>query len=197
MTSTSAAATCSSVPPKTRLIPVLARELDATVCWFIDSPLRAGDRLALKQGTRTVRTTVQALHSRLDPETLDELDNPVELVLNDIGSVTLRTSSIVVADAYADNRDSGAFILIDETTNDTVGAGTIIEPREVKPGVQTRNDIRWHPSSLDRDYRWHRHRSARRHDLVHRASRIGKVDDRGGGGAGTGRIRAGRLSARR
>src|SRR6476659_8299121 len=134
--------------------PVLARELDATVCWFIDSPLRAGDRLALKQGTRTVRTTVQALHSRLDPETLDELDNPVELVLNDIGSVTLRTSSIVVADAYTDDRDSGAFILIDETTNETVGAGTITEPREVKPGVQTRNDIRWHPSSLDREYRF-------------------------------------------
>ena len=64
--------------------------------------------------------------------------------------MTLRTSSVVVADAYADNRDSGAFILIDETTNDTVGAGTIIEPREVKPGAQTRNDIRWHPSSLDR-----------------------------------------------
>ena len=138
----------------TATLPVLARELDATVCWFIDSPLRAGDRLALKQGTRTVRTTVQALHTRLDPETLDELDGPVELALNDIGAVTLRTSSIVVADSYADNRDSGAFILIDEATNDTVGAGTITEPREVKPGEHTRNDIRWHPSSLDRDYRW-------------------------------------------
>ena len=66
-------------------LPVLARELDATVCWFVDTPLRAGDRLALKQGTRTVRATVQALHSRLDPETLDDLDSPVELVLNDIG----------------------------------------------------------------------------------------------------------------
>ena len=136
------------------VLPVQARELDATVCWFADSPLRAGDRVALKQGTRTVRATVQALHSRLDPETLDDLDNPVELALNDIGSVTLRTSSVVVADPYADNRDSGAFILIDETSNDTVGAGTIIEPREVKPGAQTRNDIRWHPSSLDRDHRW-------------------------------------------
>ena len=135
-------------------LPVLARELDATVCWFTDSPLRAGDRLALKQGTSTVRATVQALHSRLDPETLDELDGPFELALNDIGAVTLRTSSIVVADAYADNRDSGAFILIDEASNDTVGAGTITEPREVKPGAHTRNDIRWHPSSLDRDYRW-------------------------------------------
>jgi bifunctional enzyme CysN/CysC len=136
------------------VLPVQARELDATVCWFADSPLRAGDRVALKQGARTVRATVQALHSRLDPETLDDLDNPVELVLNDIGSVTLRTSSVVVADPYTEDRDSGAFILIDETSNDTVGAGTITEPREVKPGVQTRNDIRWHPSSLDRDHRW-------------------------------------------
>jgi bifunctional enzyme CysN/CysC len=136
------------------VLPVPARELDATVCWFIDHPLRAGDRLALKQGARTVRATVQALHSRLDPETLEELDNPVEMVLNDIGAVTLRTSSVVVSDSYADNRDSGAFILIDEATNDTVGAGTIIEPREVKPGAQTRNDIRWHPSALDRKHRW-------------------------------------------
>jgi bifunctional enzyme CysN/CysC len=135
-------------------LPVLAREIDATVCWFIDTPLRAGDRLAFKQGTRTVRATVQALHTRLDPETLDELDGPVELVLNDIGSVTLRTSSIVIADPYHDNRESGAFILIDESSNDTVGAGTILEAREVKPGSATRNDIRWHPSSLDRDYRW-------------------------------------------
>jgi bifunctional enzyme CysN/CysC len=135
-------------------LPVLARELDATVCWFIETPLRAGDRLALKQGARTVRATVQALHSRLDPETLDDLDGPVELVLNDIGAVTLRTSSVVVADSYSDIRDNGNFILIDETSNDTVGAGTITEAREVKPGAQARNDIRWHPSSLDRDYRW-------------------------------------------
>lgn len=136
------------------VLPVLARELYSTICWFTDTPLRAGDRLSLKQGARTVRATVQELHTRLDPETLDDLDGPVELALNDIGSVTLRTSSIVVADPYADNRDSGAFILIDETSNDTVGAGTITEAREIKAGVQTRNDIRWHPSSLDRDYRW-------------------------------------------
>lgn len=136
------------------VLPVPARELYSTICWFTDTPLRAGDRLALKQGARTVRATVQELHTRLDPETLDDLDGPVELALNDIGAVTLRTSSIVVADPYTENRDSGAFILIDETSNDTVGAGTITEAREIKPGAQTRNDIRWHPSSLDRDYRW-------------------------------------------
>ena len=80
----------------------------------------------------------------------------IELALNDIGAVTLRTSTVVIADPYSDNRDNGAFILIDETTNDTVGAGTITEAREVKPGAATRNDIRWHPSSLDREYRWGR-----------------------------------------
>jgi bifunctional enzyme CysN/CysC len=133
--------------------PVLARELDATVCWFAETPLRAGDRVALKQTSKTVRATVQALHTRLDPETLDELDNPVELSLNDIGLVTLRTSSVVVADSYTENRDTGAFILIDETSNDTIAAGTIVEPREVIPGAQTRNDIRWHPSALDREHR--------------------------------------------
>jgi bifunctional enzyme CysN/CysC len=76
------------------------------------------------------------------------------LTLNDIGTVTLRTSSVVIADPYTVNRDSGAFILIDETTNDTVGAGTIIEAREVKPGTHARTDIRWHPSALDRSHRW-------------------------------------------
>jgi bifunctional enzyme CysN/CysC len=136
------------------VLPVLARELDATVCWFADRAVRAGDRLTLKQATRTVRATVQQLHTRLDPETLDELDGPAELALNDIGMVTLRTNSLLVTDAYVDNRDSGAFILIDEATNDTVGAGTILEPREVQPGSRTRTDIRWHPSSLDRAYRW-------------------------------------------
>ncbi len=135
-------------------LPVLARELDATVCWFGEQPLRAGARLSLKHTTQTVRATVQALHTLLDPETLDEHDSPVELALNDIGTVTLRTSSVVIADPYTDNRDSGAFILIDEASNDTVGAGTILDAREVKPGAQQRTDVKWHPSSLDRGYRW-------------------------------------------
>ncbi|NMO03925.1 adenylyl-sulfate kinase [Gordonia sp. TBRC 11910] len=134
--------------------PVLARELDATVCWFADTPLRAGDRIAVKHTTRTVRGTVQGLASKLDPETLNSDEYPVELALNDIGVVTLRTSSVVVADAYGDNRDGGSFILIDENSNETVGAGTILEAREVKAGERVRTDIRWHPSSLDRGHRW-------------------------------------------
>ncbi|NDK90472.1 adenylyl-sulfate kinase [Gordonia desulfuricans] len=135
-------------------LPVAARELSATVCWLAQAPLHAGDRVALKQGTRTVRATVQSLERRLDPESLLEVVGPTELGLNDIGTITLRTSSVVVADRYTENRDTGAFILIDESSNDTVGAGTILEPREVIPGKATRNDIKWHPSSLNRTERW-------------------------------------------
>ena len=125
-------------------LPVVARELEATLCWLAEKPLRAGDRVALKHGTTTVRATVQSLDRRLDPDSLIEQVGPGELVLNDIGTVTLRTSSVVLADRYAENRDGGAFILIDEASNETVAAGTIGRAREVVPGTATRNDIKWH-----------------------------------------------------
>ena len=133
---------------------MLAQEIDAHVCWLSTTPLRAGDRVALKNGTSTVRATVQSLERRLDPDTLIEHVGPSALTLNDIGTITLRTSSVITADRYAENRDTGAFILIDEAGNDTVAAGTILEPRAVVPGKATRNDIKWHPSSLARAERW-------------------------------------------
>ncbi|MFF0815589.1 adenylyl-sulfate kinase [Rhodococcus sp. NPDC003318] len=135
-------------------VPVSAREIDATVCWLSETPLRAGDRVLLKHTTSTVRATVQELHSRIDPETLEENESPSELALNDIGRITLRTSTVVLADTYRANRDTGAFILIDEHSNDTVGAGTVGATREVVPGEQARRDITWHPSAVERGRRW-------------------------------------------
>ena len=71
-----------------------------------------------------MRATVQEIHERIDPETLERRAGAgASSALNDIGRVTLRTSSRVLADPYAVNRVTGAFILIDEHTNDTVGAG--------------------------------------------------------------------------
>jgi sulfate adenylyltransferase subunit 1 (EFTu-like GTPase family) len=61
----------------------------------------------------------------VDIATLDTVPEPTELALNDIGRVHLRTSRPLAFDAYARNRATGSFILIDETTNDTVGAGMI------------------------------------------------------------------------
>lgn len=135
-------------------LPTLGRELVTHVCWFADAPLHAGERLSLKHGAGVVRATVGELTSRIDPETLNEEADPIRLDLNDIGVVTLRTSSVVLADTYADNRDGGSFILIDEHSNDTVGAGTILAARPAKPGDRVRNDVKWHPSALDRGHRW-------------------------------------------
>ena len=134
--------------------PVIARELDCTLCWMSEQPLHPGRRYALKHTTRTVRANVQAITERTDPDTLERELEPTSLAVNDIGQVRLRTSSAVVADPYKLNRATGAFILIDEDTNDTVAAGVIRTPRVVEPGREKRRDITWHPSALDRDQRW-------------------------------------------
>src|SRR5262249_60845565 len=105
--------------------PVAARQLEATVCWMSERPLQAGARLGIKQTTRSVRAIVEDIRSVLDVHTLEDDTSMHELQLNDIGVVTLRLSAPLAVDAYADNRTTAAFILIDEATNDTVAAGMI------------------------------------------------------------------------
>jgi sulfate adenylyltransferase large subunit len=104
--------------------PEPVRELAATVCWLGDAPARPGGRYLLKHTTRTVRARVEAVQDRLDVTTL-ESDPADELALNDIGVLRLRLGEPVMADPYASLRSTGAFILIDEATNETVGAGMI------------------------------------------------------------------------
>jgi len=105
--------------------PRLSRELLATVCWMTDAPLRAGARYAIKHATHAARVIVDEIVDRVEVHTLEPDAGATELGLNDIGGVRLRTSKPMAFDAYADNRATGSFILIDETTNDTVGAGMI------------------------------------------------------------------------
>jgi sulfate adenylyltransferase large subunit len=105
--------------------PALARELVADVCWMTDAPLRPGGRYAIKHATHTARAIVDGLEDRVDVSTLEREAAPAELALNDIGRVRLRTSKPLAFDPYARNRATGSFILIDEATNDTVGAGMI------------------------------------------------------------------------
>jgi len=108
--------------------PALARDLTADVCWMADAPLRAGGRYAIKHATHTARVIVEALEDRVELSTLGREPAPAELALNDIGRVRLRTSKPLAFDPYARNRSTGSFILIDEATNDTVGAGMITAP---------------------------------------------------------------------
>ncbi len=105
--------------------PVPAREIEAMVCWMSSEPMRPDARYMLKHTTRMVKAVVRQLEYRVDVNTLDHVETP-GLALNEIGRIHLRLSSPVMVDRYRRNRTIGSFILIDEASHDTVGAGMVI-----------------------------------------------------------------------
>ena len=107
--------------------PIAARELVARVCWMTERPLEDKARLLIKQTTRTVPARVDEVLSVVEIETLQDRLSPGKLELNELGVVRFRLAEPLVVDPYVRNRATGAFILIDETTNDTVGAGMVVE----------------------------------------------------------------------
>jgi sulfate adenylyltransferase large subunit len=109
--------------------PATARRLEAMVCWMGEQPLRPGGRYAIKHTSRTARAVVEELEHRVDVNTLRSAPAD-ELGLNEIGRVRLRTSSPLLLDRYSRNRTTGSFILIDEATNDTVGAGMVLAAKQ-------------------------------------------------------------------
>jgi sulfate adenylyltransferase subunit 1 (EFTu-like GTPase family) len=106
--------------------PVVARELEARVCWMSERPLEPRARFAVKQTSRSVRAIADELVSRIDVHTLEDVPAPDSLGLNDIGVVRLRLSEPLCVDPYEENRTTGAFVLIDESSNETVGAGMVL-----------------------------------------------------------------------
>jgi bifunctional enzyme CysN/CysC len=109
--------------------PEVAREVRADLCWMTDEPLRPGARYVLKHTTRNVTAVIDAIEDVVDVHTLERAAPPDELALNDIGGVRLRTSAPLVLDPYTANRRTGSFILIDESSNRTVGAGMVTPAR--------------------------------------------------------------------
>jgi sulfate adenylyltransferase subunit 1 len=105
--------------------PTIARELDAMVCWMSEQPLRPRGKYAIKHTTSAVKAIVDELDYRVDVNTLGHEPSD-QLALNEIGRVKLRLSAPLMVDPYARNRTTGSFILIDEATNDTVGAGMVL-----------------------------------------------------------------------
>src|SRR6267378_7205932 len=106
--------------------PSVARELLAHLCWMSERPLEPRAKLAVKHTTRSARAVADELVALTDIHSLEDVPGPERLELNDIGVVRLRLSEPLAVDPYAENRETGAFILVDEATNDTVGAGMII-----------------------------------------------------------------------
>jgi len=105
--------------------PRTARRLEATICWMTEQPLVPRGRYLVRHTTREVKAIVDELVHKIDVHTLEPDADAAQLALNDIGTVKLRLSGPLVVDDYRRNRETGSFILIDEATSGTVGAGMI------------------------------------------------------------------------
>jgi bifunctional enzyme CysN/CysC len=106
--------------------PIEAREIDAMVCWMSERPLSPRGRYRIKHTTRTALAKVDEVRYRIDVNTLHRDEQATGLELNEIGRLNIRLSSPLFVDQYRRNRATGSFILIDESTNDTVGAGMVL-----------------------------------------------------------------------
>jgi sulfate adenylyltransferase large subunit len=105
----------------------VTNELEATVCWFAERPLQAGNRLRVKHTTRVTPARVIEVSARLDVNELQLI--PVDqLADNEIGVVRLHTATPLAVDPYRKNRITGSFVLVDEATNITVAAGMVGPP---------------------------------------------------------------------
>ncbi|BBB41115.1 sulfate adenylyltransferase subunit 1 [Mycobacteroides abscessus] len=106
-------------------VPDPVSELDGTVCWLADKPLKAGARLLLKHGTRTVPAIIGALVERFDEQNLSADPAPESLELNDIGQISIRLAEAISVDEYVDDRTAGSFLLIDPSSGNTLAAGLV------------------------------------------------------------------------
>jgi sulfate adenylyltransferase subunit 1 len=97
----------------------------AIVCWMDEQVLTSGKTYLLQHGVNITKAKLTSLQSRLDIETMEESKDVREFRLNDIGRVGIKTAKPVFADTFNDNHNNGAFILIDEFSNNTVAVGFI------------------------------------------------------------------------
>jgi sulfate adenylyltransferase subunit 1 len=104
--------------------PQARKEIEAIICWFSEAPLDRARTFLIRHTSREVKAKLTTITHKLDVNTLERL--PAEkLLMNDIARVHFKLAQPVFADPYTSNRSTGAFIVIDESNNNTVGAGMI------------------------------------------------------------------------
>ena len=109
-------------------IPFISQDLDCMICWMNTKPLIQGTRYIIRHTTREIKGIVKEIQYKIDINTLHRIPEVTSLGLNEIGRITIRTAQSLFFDSYQHNRITGSIILIDETTNETIGAGMIREP---------------------------------------------------------------------
>ena len=107
-------------------LPYQSQDIEVMVCWMNERPLQLQGKYALMHTTKSVRCIVKDIKYKMNINTLSRLTDDKTIGLNDIGRVSLRTTEALFYDSYRRNRNTGSLVLIDETTNVTVGACMII-----------------------------------------------------------------------
>jgi sulfate adenylyltransferase subunit 1 len=103
--------------------PIVSQDIEALVCWMDDKKtLKPGNKYILQHGTARSRCSVRDIEYQIDINSYEKLDEVESLKLNDVARIVLRTAQPIAYDPYQQNRANGAAILIDETSNVTVGA---------------------------------------------------------------------------
>ena len=106
-------------------MPTLSQDIEITMCWMNQKPLRIGGKYNLMHTTKEVKCIVKEVLYKLNVNTLEKITEDKEVRLNSIAKVIIKTTKPLIFDAYKNNRVTGSLILIDEATNETVGVGMI------------------------------------------------------------------------
>ena len=106
--------------------PDVSQDVDLMVCWLHERKLQVNGKYAVKHTTRDAKCVIKSIKYKLNINNLDQIEDDKDVNMNDIARITIRTTSPLFFDPYTRNRITGSLILIDETTNETVGACMIV-----------------------------------------------------------------------
>lgn len=106
--------------------PNTSQDIELMVCWMDEKPLQSKGKYIIKHTSKEVRCMVKNIQYKMDINTLHRLENDSTIGANDIARISIRTTQPLLFDSYSTNRNTGSVIIIDEGTNNTVGAGMII-----------------------------------------------------------------------
>lgn len=107
-------------------VPNIGQDLEVLVTWMSNTPIQARTKVVIKHTTNECVAMIKELKYKIDINTLHRIENIDKVEMNDIARISIRTSKPIFYDAYKRNRQTGSIIIIDEQTNDTIGAGMII-----------------------------------------------------------------------
>lgn len=107
-------------------LPKSSQEIELMVCWLTEKKLQPNGKYLIRHTTKEAKCIVKSIDYKLNINTLDKIEDDKTIGVNEIGKILIKTSSPLFYDSYAKNRNTGSVILVDEFTNETVGAGMII-----------------------------------------------------------------------